>query len=128
MKRFWVTLPDDTFNTFLSLAEETGASVGSLAAEMITNELLKRNGLADKTVPPSSSSIQETLLSSLNLMPTEKLFYIRDLVDDTTWNSLTRSQKMIYSKTLARIIKNDSQYSLAKVQNKINFYMKGEKK
>lgn len=116
MKKFWVSLPENYYEQLLIQSKNANASIGAMAAELIIGSLSK------ESVPHSLLSIQESLLTALNQIPDNQSFYIRDLVPDSIWNHLTRSEKMTYAKTLARLIRNDEAYTVVNVQNKINYY------
>jgi len=118
MRRYWVTLEDSDYNNLEAIAESRSVSIGSLSKEIILDFL--GNNSQEKGI-----RIEKIILSMKqqmdNMSTNSEPFIVKDLIHDK-WESLTRSDKMICSKSLARLVAESDDFYVCSVKNGVNSY------
>ena len=119
MRKYWVTLEDNDFKALEQIATEKGTSVGTLSKEIIRSYLGRHNDETDEiNVEVLIESMKEKMLS----MTSESApFIVKDLIEDS-WDLLTRSEKMICSKSLARMVADSDEFEISEKKNGLNYY------
>lgn len=116
MRKYWVTLEDNDFKALEQIATEKGTSVGTLSKEIIRSYLRQNDD--EINVELLIESMKEKMLS----MTSESApFIVKDLIEDS-WDALTRSDKMICSKSLARMVADSDEFEICEVKNGLNYY------
>ena len=118
MRRYWVTLEDSDYDKLEEIANSKGTSVGSASKEIILAFL----GNDSKK---NSISIEQLILSiksQMDDMSSESApFIVKDLISEE-WSALSRSDKMICSKALARLVSENDDFIVYTVKNGVNYY------
>lgn len=117
MRRYWVTLEDSDYEKLEKMANSRGVSIGSLSKEIIVAFL-------GKDSQNNAISIEKLVLSMKeqmdNMTSESNSFIVRDMIPE--WASLSRSDKMICSKALARLVAENDDFDVVAVKAGVNYY------
>lgn len=122
-KRFWVTLTNSDFKALEEDAKKKNLSVSANASQIIGEYLYKDKTDGLLMMPKSPSELNSIIVESLKKQKRDVMFTVRDMFDDTTWKSLSRSEKAVAAKILASIERNMRELEIGGIQNKTNLYV-----
>lgn len=118
MRRYWVTLEDSDYDKLEEIANSKGTSVGSISKDIVLAFLGKNNKREGMSIEQLILSIK----SKMEDMSSESSpFIVKDLIPEE-WSALSRSDKMICSKALARFVYEDNNFYVYTVKNGVNYY------
>lgn len=121
MRKYWVTLEDSDFKRLERIADEKGTSVGAISKEIILTYLKNSYGSA-AYVSDLEKLIQEMKDKMVSMTSDSEPFIVKDLIEDDTWATLTRSEKMICAKALARFVAESNEFYISGTKNSIHYY------
>lgn len=122
MRKYWVTLEDSDFKRLERIADEKGTSVGTISKEIILTYLKKNHGNAAAYVSDLEKLIQEMKDKMVSMTSDSEPFIVKDLIEDDAWAALTRSEKMICAKALARFVAESNEFYISGTKNSIHYY------
>ncbi len=122
MRKYWVTLEDEDFFALEEIANSKGISIGTLSKEIIIAFMREQDGCDNKRYESSVEKLIQNMKDKMDKMTSESdPFMVKDLIGES-WELLTRSEKMICSKALARFVLEDSNFDIYDTRNSINYY------
>lgn len=122
MRKYWVTLEDSDFKRLERIADEKGTSVGTISKEIILTYLKNNHGNAAAYVSDLEKLIQEMKDKMVSMTSDSEPFIVKDLIEDDAWAALTRSEKMICAKALARFVAESNEFYISGTKNSIHYY------
>lgn len=123
MRKYWVTLEDAVYDNLQRVANERGTSVGTLTKEIVLS-YLKETETDNELFESNIEELIQKMKTKLEKMGADSNpFIVKDLVGGDEWDKLSRSEKMICSKSLARYInEHPDSFVFHSAKNCVNYY------
>ncbi len=116
--RLWVTLDEEAGDALRELAERRGSVPSRTASELLTASLRGEQ-------PDGGREVRELLDRGVGEFEPGREYTVRDAYElgGGEWGALSRPEKMVVAKSLARLAREDSSpVALSATRNKINYY------
>lgn len=128
--RFWVTLQRPYFELLSQDAQDHNLSTTAYAGQILSQYIENNHpGMVIKNETSNTpESLNETIIASLEEKDYGVQFTVKDLFDESKWESMNRSEKAISAKILAAIERNSDIIQIVDTQNKTSIYEKKEVK
>ena len=122
MRKFWVVLEDEAFDKLDTLAKGNSMSIGTYTKELVMKHISDDSNNSKDSLSNLEEALAEMKVTlEYNKTKTGCTFTVADLVKNT-WNKLTRSEKMICSKTLKKMVDETKELEIASTVRGVNFY------
>lgn len=116
--RLWVTLDEEAGDALKELAESRGSVPSRTASELLTASLRGEQ-------PGGARDTRELLSRGVGKFEPGREYIVSEAYElgGGEWGSLSRPEKMVVAKSLARLAREDSSpVALSTTRNKINYY------